>query len=62
MENMQVTLDEVLALSRNGTKEGAPASYIPELAQTDPGLFSVSATALDGTTRSSGDSDRFFSM
>jgi glutaminase len=62
MKNMQDLFDETVTLSRNHTEDGIPASYIPELAQTDPSLFSLSATFLDGTSHSSGDSGSFFSM
>jgi glutaminase len=62
MENIQDLLDKTVAISRNKTEGGAPASYIPELAHTDPALFSLSMTALDGATCSSGDKDVFFSM
>jgi glutaminase len=62
MRNIQELFDKTVALSRNCAKEGVPASYIPELAQTDPSLFSLSVTTLDGTTCSSGESDRVFSM
>jgi glutaminase len=62
MENLQDLFDKTVAFSRNKTEEGTPASYIPELAHTDPSLFSLSMTALDGTTCSSGDSGSFFSM
>lgn len=62
MKSMQDLFDKTVAFSRNYMNEGIPASYIPELAQTDPSLFSLSVTALDGTTCSSGDSGSFFSI
>lgn len=42
--------------------EGKTASYIPELANVPPDLFSVSATTLSGVTYSAGDSRTLFSM
>jgi glutaminase len=62
MENIQDLLDKTAALSRDKAGEGVLASYIPELAQTDPSLFSLSVTGQEGTTLSSGDSGSFFSM
>jgi glutaminase len=62
MESLQNLFDKITAFSRNRTEEGTLPSYIPELAQADPALFSLSMTALDGTTYSSGDSGSFFSM
>jgi glutaminase len=62
MENMQELFDKTVAYARNKTGEGVLASYIPELAQADPGLVSLSVTALDGTAYSSGDNGSFFSM
>jgi glutaminase len=62
MENMQDLCDKTVACSRNYMEGGVLASYIPELAQTDPSLFSLSVTALDGTTCSSGDRGSLFSM
>jgi glutaminase len=62
MENIQDLFDKIVAFSREKTEEGTPASYIPELAQVDPTLFSLSMTALDGTTYFSGDRGSFFSM
>jgi glutaminase len=44
------------------TRNGKQATYIPELAKTDPGLFSLSATTVDGATFSAGDSGALFSM
>jgi glutaminase len=51
-----------MVFARDKMAEGVPASYIPELAQADPSLFSLSMTTLDGTTSSSGDSGSLFSM
>jgi glutaminase len=58
---MQGLLDEMVAYGRE-KMEGVPASYIPGLARVDPALLSLSMTALDGTTYSSGDSGSLFSM
>jgi glutaminase len=62
MEPTQDLLNKTVAFSRDKTEGGMPASYIPELAHTDPSLFSLSVTTLDGTAYSSGDSGSFFSM
>jgi glutaminase len=62
MENLQDLLDKTTVSSRNKPEEGTVASYIPELAQMEPSLFSLSMTALDGTTCCSGDQGSFFSM
>jgi glutaminase len=62
MENVQDLLDKTVASARNNPEEGMPASYIPELSHTDPTLFSLSLTGLDGETCSAGDSGSFFSM
>ncbi|MDR2246920.1 MAG: glutaminase A [Treponema sp.] len=62
MEDIQDLLDTITAFARDKTEEGAPAVYIPELAQTDPSLFSLSMTTVDGASRSSGDRGSLFSM
>jgi glutaminase len=62
MEDLQDLFDKTVAFARNQTKEGTPASYIPELARADPALFSLSMTNLDGETYSAGDSHSLFSM
>jgi glutaminase len=62
MENMQDLFDKTVAFARSQTEGGTPASYIPELARADPGLFSLSMTGLDGETCSAGDSHSLFSM
>ncbi|MDR2738693.1 MAG: glutaminase A [Treponema sp.] len=61
MENLQDLFDKIMGTARN-IEEGRVAAYIPELAQVDPSLFSLSMTTLDGTTCSSGDQGCFFSM
>lgn len=48
------TLDGAVRESRTLT-EGAPADYIPELANVDPDLISASIRLIDGTQISSGD-------
>ena len=60
--NIQDLLDSATLIYRSQTENGKPASYIPELANADPNLFSLSATTADGTTYSSGDSETPFSM
>jgi glutaminase len=55
-------LDRTASDCRKMTGDGKQATYIPELAKTDPALFSLSATTLDGATFSAGDTDSLFSM
>eukprot|EP00753_Platysulcus_tardus_P019451 PLAT7220.1.p1 GENE.PLAT7220.1~~PLAT7220.1.p1 ORF type:complete len:1129 (+),score=456.08 PLAT7220.1:41-3427(+) len=49
-------------LSADDSIGGAPASYIPILAEVDPRLFSVSVTTVDGQTFSCGDTGARFSL
>lgn len=42
--------------------EGAPASYIPELAEADPDLFGIAAVTFDDMRIGIGDSDRAFTI
>ncbi|WP_083482794.1 glutaminase A [Candidatus Berkiella aquae] len=54
LEYIQKTLDEaVLAAKQN--REGAPADYIPELANVDPEQLSAAIQLVDGTQLFSGD-------
>jgi glutaminase len=62
MKDIQELLDETAALVRDKARDGAPASYIPELARVDTSLFALSATTLDGKTYTAGDGSAFFSM
>jgi glutaminase len=55
-------LDRIEKTCRLRTVGGKVASYIPELANVDPKLFSLSATTVGGETFSSGDSSVLFSM
>jgi glutaminase len=61
-ESIQEKLDRLEKTYRLRTAGGKVASYIPELGNVDPGLFSMSATTVNGETFSSGDSSAFFSM
>jgi glutaminase len=61
-ENIQETLDRLVKTYRSRTEGGKQASYIPELANVDPNLFSLSVTTAEGRTFSSGDSAALFSM
>lgn len=51
------TLEEGMSIARRH-KDGAPANYIPELANVDPDLISASIILSDGTQISSGDHDK----
>jgi len=42
--------------------EGAPASYIPELANVDPDKFAIAAVTVDGVEMSVGDVEHFFTI
>ncbi|MCB9686247.1 MAG: glutaminase A [Alphaproteobacteria bacterium] len=51
---LQQVLDEAVEAARSLT-EGAPASYIPELATVDPEATSAAVMGIDGTTTLAGD-------
>lgn len=62
--NFQNFCQEIEDVFRKTEKitEGEVASYIPQLARMDPGLFSVSICTVDGQMFSLGDKDSFFSV
>ena len=45
---IQAILDRAVALARPAAEQGAPASYIPELAKTDPRQLGACIFTLDG--------------
>lgn len=59
---IQGLLDRIERTYRFRTGEGRPASYIPELANVDPRLFSISVSGLDGRTFTAGDGEAYFTM
>lgn len=59
---MQKLLDDIVESCRHLGDGYAPASYIPELANVDSSLFSISAVTTEGKIFSSGDSDAYLSM
>ena len=59
---IQGLLDRVERTYRSQTGEGRPASYIPELANVDPKLFSISISGMDGCTATAGDGESYFTM
>lgn len=59
---MQALLDDLVEKYRNAGADYSPATYIPELANVDSSLFSISVVTTDGDVFSSGDSDSSFSM
>lgn len=61
-QNLPGLLLQVERTYRMQQGDGKPATYIPELANVDPDLFSVSATTMAGVTYSAGDSGTKFSM
>jgi glutaminase len=61
-KNIQDTLNRLEKTYRLRTEGGKTASYIPELANVDPNLFSISVTTVDGESFSAGDGTALFSM
>lgn len=61
-EQVTSTLEQIRELVAPSAKYGRVASYIPELAKSDPHDFGVSITLLDGTTYSVGDSQKRFTL
>ena len=59
---IQTILDRAVALARPAAEQGAPASYIPELAKTDPRQLGACIFTLDGGRFSSGDTQVRFSI
>lgn len=59
---IQAILDRAVALARPAAEQGAPASYIPELAKTDPRQLGACIFTLDGGRFSSGDTQVRFSI
>jgi glutaminase len=58
-EELEALLREAESMFRGKTEGGAKASYIPELANADEKLFSISAAAMSGEVVSAGDRVRF---
>lgn len=61
MNNLQNVIDKVF-LKYLSCREGAPASYIPELSKVNPEHFSIVITTAEGETYSCGEADVHFSM
>lgn len=59
---IQAILDRAVALARPAAEEGAPASYIPALAKTDPRQLGACIFTLDGGRFSAGDTQVRFSI
>lgn len=59
---MQNLLNAAIEFGLPHTREGKPASYIPELSKVNPELLGISVVSLDGETWSSGDYDKCFTM
>lgn len=59
---MQSILDAAVRIGLPYTKEGKPASYIPELSKVDPGQLGVAIVSLEGERWSSGDWNKSFTM
>lgn len=60
-EQIYKVLNEVYNKYKNVT-DGAPASYIPELARVDAELFAISITNVEGKTYHIGEVDKHFTM
>lgn len=60
--DIQKILDRTAEECKPLASGGRQATYIPELAKVDPGLFCLSVTGTDGESFSSGDSGALFSM
>jgi glutaminase len=54
-------LVEILAVCQQGSG-GAPADYIPELAEADPDAFGVCLATVDGSTYAAGDAEVAFTI
>ncbi len=53
--SMQDKLEQLIEENRHWTKQGAVATYIPELSKQDPGLLGISICEVDGTQWQAGD-------
>jgi glutaminase len=62
MSALQAHLDAVAAAAAEISDRGAPARYIPELANADVARFGIAACAADGTEAAAGDADVPFSI
>lgn len=61
MNNIQQIIDK-LYLTHKNCREGAPATYIPELAKANRDHFAIVVTMANGEVYSSGDADVEYSM
>ena len=61
-EQIKTTLAQIRERVAPSAKNGRVASYIPELAKSDPRDLAVSVTLLDGTTYSVGESNKRFTL
>lgn len=61
MKNLQPFLDELI-LKYRPLKEGAAASYIPELSKVDPNLFAIAVVTCEGETFLAGDTNHQFTL
>ncbi|MCY1127245.1 glutaminase [Frigidibacter sp. RF13] len=61
-DDLPAILEEIRAEMAARTDRGAPAGYIPELAEIDPGQFGISVVTADGSQYSAGDGAIPFSI
>ena len=62
MSKLEQTVREIAEEMRARTDRGQVATYIPELARVDPGLFGLAVIAADGTVAIGGHADVAFSI
>ncbi len=62
LADLQSIVDEIAAEMAQASQRGTVASYIPDLANVDPGQFGIAIVGHDGTVYSAGDADTAFSI
>lgn len=62
LADLQSIVDEIAAEMAQASERGTVASYIPDLANVDPGQFGIAIVGHDGTVYSAGDADTAFSI
>jgi glutaminase len=61
MENLNSLLDDLIK-KYSSLSNGAPASYIPELAKANPNEFAISVVTCDGKVFKAGDHEKSFTL
>lgn len=62
LADLKSIVDEIAAEMAQASERGTVASYIPDLANVDPGQFGIAIVGHDGTVYSAGDADTAFSI